>query len=217
MSSIDAKHAAAARAARRRHLQQRQTVIFGSLIAGLLVIGLAAGAMWVGILPSPVNIPIHSPEPESTAPPPPCPAPDATPIPYGEIAANVFNGTTRAGLAAGTAAGLAERGVSISGQENAPVRYDGVARIVTGPTAVAEAYTLAALFPEADIELDGRTEDVVDVIVGDGFEGLLPAESVELEDEAPIPPLAGCEPVTIDDPEDEDSEDGDGGDEGDED
>lgn len=206
MSSIDAKHAAAARAARRRHLQQRQTVIFGSLIAGLLVIGLAAGAMWVGILPTPVNIPIHAPEPENTAPPPPCPPPDATPVPYGEIAANVLNGTDRARLAASTAAGLAEHGVSIDQQENASVRYEGVARIVTGPTAVAEAYTLAALFPEAEIELDGRSEDVLDVIVGDTFDGLLPAESVTLEEEVPITPMPGCEPVTIEEPEDGDDE-----------
>lgn len=200
MSSIDTRHATAAREARRRHLQQRQTVIFGSLIAALLVIGLAAGSMWAGILPTPVDIPIKSPEAEDDAAPP-CPPPDTPPVPFNEISANVYNGTNRSGLAAGTAAGLAEQGVSIAQEENAPAGYDGVARIITGPTGVASAYTVAALFPEARVELDGRTEDIVDVTVGDDFDGLLPAESVELDDEAPLEQPAGCEPVILDEPE----------------
>src|SRR5699024_9169245 len=149
VSSIDAKRAHDARETRRRHLQQRQTVIFGSLIAGLLVIGLAAGAIWAGILPAPVSIPIQSPEPEEVAAAPPCPPEDALPVPLGEISADVLNGTNRSGLAAGTSASLAERGVVIGDEANAPVRFEGVVRIVTGPTAVAEAYTVAAQFPEA--------------------------------------------------------------------
>lgn len=201
MSSIDAKRAHQARESRRKHLQQRQTVIFGSLIAGLLVIGLAAGAVWVGILPAPVNIPIQTPEPEDAAPPAPCPPADALPVPMNEIAANVLNGTNRSGLAAGTSASLAERGVVIGEEGNAPVRFDGVVRIVTGPTAVDAAYTMAAHFPEANIELDGRTEDTLTITVGDGFDGLLPTESVPLEDEVPLDPIPGCEPVVLDDEE----------------
>src|SRR5690606_2527668 len=81
VSSIDAKRAHEAREARRRHLQQRQTVIFGSLIAGLLVIGLGAGAVWAGILPAPISIPIQSPEPDDLAPPAPCPPEGALPVP----------------------------------------------------------------------------------------------------------------------------------------
>ena len=219
MSSIDAKRAHDARETRRRHLQQRQTVIFGSLIAGLLVIGLAAGAIWAGILPAPVSIPIQSPEPEDAAAAPPCPPGDALPVPLGEISADVLNGTNRAGLAAGTSASLAERGIVIGDEANAPVRFEGVVRIVTGPTAVAEAYTVAAQFPEALIELDGRAEDILTVTVGEEFDGLLPEDSVELEDEVPLDPLPGCEPVQVvdqtDDGEDDEADDGeDGGDEG---
>lgn len=198
MSSIDARRAHEARESRRRHLQQRQTVIFGSLIAGLLVIGLAAGAIWVGILPAPVNIPIQTPEPEEAAPAAPCPPPDALPVPMDEIAADVLNGTNRAGLAAGTAASLAERGVVIGDEGNSPVRFDGIVRIVSGPSAVANAYTVAAHFPEALIELDGRTEDTLTITVGGEFDGLLPVESVALEDEVPLDPLPGCEPVVLD-------------------
>lgn len=214
MSSIDTRHATAEREARRRHLQQRQTVVFGSLIAGLLVVGLAAGAMWVGILPAPVEIPIKSPEADEAAAPP-CPPPDTPPVPFSEISANVLNGTNRSGLAAGTAAGLAEHGVNIAQQENAPAGYDGVARILTGPTGVAEAYTVAALFADARVELDGRTEDILDVTVGEDFEGLLPEESVELDDETPLAQPADCEPVVVEEPEGEEDA-GDEGTEGDE-
>lgn len=217
MSSIDARRAHEARENRRRHLQQRQTVIFGSLIAGLLVIGLAAGAIWAGILPAPVSIPIQSPEPEDVAPAPPCPPEDALPVPLSEISADVLNGTNRAGLAASTSASLAERGVVIGDEANAPVGFEGVARIVSGPSAVAEAYTVAAQFPEALIELDGRAEDILTITVGEGFDGLLPEDSVELQEEVPLDPLPGCEPVEV--VEETDGEEGEGdegdGDEGD--
>lgn len=210
MSSIDAKRAHEAREARRRHLQQRQTVIFGSLIAGLLVIGLGAGAVWAGILPAPISIPIQSPEPDDLAPPAPCPPEGALPVPMNEISVNVLNGTNQSGLAASTAAGLAERGAVIGDEANAPVGFEGIARIVTGPTAVTDAYTVAAHFPEAVIELDSRTEDVLTLTVGEGFDGLLPQESVELDDEVPLTPLPGCQPVHLED----DGEGGDGESEG---
>jgi len=197
VSSIDAKRAQEAREARRRHLQQRQTVIFGSLIAGLLVIGLGAGAVWAGILPPPISIPIQSPEPDDVAPPAPCPPEGAVPAPMNEISVNVLNGTNQSGLAASTAAGLAERGAVIGDEANAPVGFEGVVRIVTGPTAVTHAYTLAAHFPEALIELDSRTEDVLTLTVGESFENLLPEESVELDEEVPLQPLPGCQPVQL--------------------
>ena len=44
-----------ARAARRRHLQQRQTVIFGTLVAALLVIGLLGGAVETKGMPKKVE------------------------------------------------------------------------------------------------------------------------------------------------------------------
>jgi len=210
VSSIDAKRAHEAREARRRHLQQRQTVIFGSLIAGLLVFGLGAGAVWAGILPPPISVPIQSPEPDDVAPPAPCPPEGALPAPMNEISVNVLNGTNQSGLAASTAAGLAERGAAIGDEANAPAAFDGVVRVVSGPTAVAEAYTLAAHFPEALIELDSRTEDVLTITVGESFEGLLPEESVELDDEVPLEPLPGCEPVQVEEDAEADDESGEG-------
>lgn len=218
MSSIDAKRAHAARESRRRHLQQRQTVIFGSLIAGLLVIGLAAGAVWVGILPAPIDIPIHSSEDEDAVDPPPCPPADAPPVPFGEIATNVLNGTNQQGLAASTSTALSERGVIIGQQDNASIQYEATAQITTGPNTVASAYTLAALFPESEIRLDARDDETLTVVIGSGYSGLVPEDEVELDAETPLEPLPGCREVILEDEDDGSGEgegdDGDGGDEG---
>lgn len=185
-----------ARVARRRHMQQRQTVIFGTLVTVLLVAGLLGGAVWSGVLPSPIDIEINSGAPEATPAPvaPPCPPEGALPVPYSEISANVLNGTETQGLAAGTAATLRSYGIQ-TGREQNGQRYEGVARLTAGPLGVASAYTLAALFSSAEIVLDAREDATVDVLLGLAFEDVLPLEQVELDPEAPIPPPADCRPV----------------------
>lgn len=185
-----------ARVARRRHMQQRQTVIFGTLVTVLLVAGLLGGAVWSGVLPSPIDIEINSGAPEATPAPvaPPCPPEGALPVPYSEISVNVLNGTETQGLAAGTAATLRSYGIQ-TGREQNGQRYEGVARLTAGPLGVASAYTLAALFSSAEIVLDAREDATVDVLLGMAFEDVLPLEQVELDPEAPIPPPADCRPV----------------------
>lgn len=185
-----------ARVARRRHMQQRQTVIFGTLVTVLLVAGLLGGAVWSGVLPSPIDIEINSGAPEATPAPvaPPCPPEGALPVPYSEISANVLNGTETQGLAAGTAATLRSYGIQ-TGREQNGQRYEGVARLTAGPLGVASAYTLAALFSSAEIVLDAREDATVDVLLGMAFEDVLPLEQVALDPEAPIPPPADCRPV----------------------
>lgn len=185
-----------ARVARRRHMQQRQTVIFGTLVTVLLVAGLLGGAVWSGVLPSPIDIEINSGAPEATPAPvaPPCPPEGALPVPYSEISVNVLNGTETQGLAAGTAATLRSYGIQ-TGREQNGQRYEGVARLTAGPLGVASAYTLAALFSSAEIVLDAREDATVDVLLGLAFEDVLPLEQVELDPEAPIPPPADCRPV----------------------
>src|SRR5690606_1838397 len=177
-------------------MQQRQTVIFGTLVTVLLVAGLLGGAVWSGVLPSPIDIEINSGAPEATPAPvaPPCPPEGALPVPYSEISANVLNGTETQGLAAGTAATLRSYGIQ-TGREQNGQRYEGVARLTAGPLGVASAYTLAALFSSAEIVLDAREDATVDVLLGMAFEDVLPLEQVELDPEAPIPPPADCRPV----------------------
>lgn len=187
---------ARARAARRRHLQQRQTVIFGTLIAAMLVVGLAAGAMWVGILPSPVSVAIEAPESTSAADSQPCPPEGATYVPLEEISANVLNGTNENGLAGRTTDALAERGVAVGRTANADSAFEGVARILAGPSGLPAAFTLAELFNGAEVEVDSREDETVDVILGSKFEALRPKDEISIDPKAAIPAPTDCTPVS---------------------
>lgn len=187
-----------ARAARRRHLQQRQTVVFGTLVAALLVVGLLGGASWSGVLPSPVSVPINSGGAAEAPDPvvPPCPPADTKPVKFSEISVNVLNGTETQGLAARTASSL--RGYEIQiGHEQNGTAYGGVAQLTTGPLGVASAYTLAALFTESQIVLDARDDDTVDILLGVGYGGLIAEEDVALNFKKPIPAPEGCREVEI--------------------
>lgn len=184
-------------------MQQRQTVLFGTLIAGLLFAALFAGAVWAEIIPSPVSVEIND---SSTATPtaivPPCPPEGQLPVPYSEIIVNVLNGTDRAGLAGSTAAVLAGYGFQRGSEANGSP-YTGVARISSGPTGVGSAYTLASLFSESQIQLDTREDATVDVLVGERFESILSPGEIALDPDSPIPAPASCTPVVVDPPAEE--------------
>ncbi|WP_147915823.1 LytR C-terminal domain-containing protein [Ruania zhangjianzhongii] len=191
-----------ARAARRRHLQQRQTVIFGTLIAVMLVGGLAAGAIWTGILPSPFTVAINSPEPTDAGASMPCPPENATFVPLSEISANVLNGTDRQGLAATAATALTEQGIAVGNQANAESRFAGEARIIAGPQGLPAAFTAAQLFADATIEVDSRSGETIDVVIGAEFEDLRADDEIAIDPEAPIPAAAECTPLATATPTD---------------
>jgi hypothetical protein len=190
--------AARRRAAHRRRLQQRQTVIFGVLITLLVAVALVAGAMWTGVLPSPVARPFSTPEATDAAEAVPCPPPDAMPVPFGEIAVNVYNGTRRAGLAATTGSQLAQFGVVVSSQANYPGgSYGGVAQVVAGPLGIPSAYTISALIPESVVTYEGsRSDATVDVVLGEAFESVLSPDASPVNPSIPLEAPAGCTPVT---------------------
>lgn len=187
---------ARARAARRRHLQQRQTVIFGTLIAVMLVGGLASGAMWVGILPSPFTVAINSPEPTGEGETFPCPPDDATFVPLSEISANVLNGTNRDGLAATASTALADRGIAIGSQANAETAFAGDAQITAGPAGLPAAFTAAELFNEATIDVDSRSGETIDIVLGSNYETLRANDEIAIDPDAPIPAAPDCTPLS---------------------
>ncbi|MEE6281545.1 LytR C-terminal domain-containing protein [Georgenia sunbinii] len=192
------------RAARRRRLQQRQTLIFGVLLTALLAVALLAAAMWGNVIPSPFSRPFSSEAPTDAANTSvPCPPANALPTPFGEITVNIFNATTEGGLAARTASGLAQFGITVSQTANYSTSVDGVARIVTGPHGLRSAYTVAALMPGAEVALDGREDETIDVVVGSAFDSVPDPTSAALDPEAPLEVPAGCSPVTIPEPTDD--------------
>lgn len=205
--TIDPAEAQRRRAARRRRLQQRQTLIFGILITALLAVALLAAAMWGNVIPSPFTRAFSAPEPAQAAVAQvPCPPPDATPAPFSEISANVLNATDQAGLAASTAGGLAQHGVQISQQSNYAGDVDGPATIISGTRGLQAAYTVTLLIPGSTVSLDGRDDEVIDVVLGGSFDQVLDPETAGIDPEAPLTPPPGCTPVPEPDDEAEEVE-----------
>ncbi len=190
-----------ARALRRRRKHERQAVVFGSLIAALALAGLGATAVYTGAMEMSLldrDFTTPEPDPETVVAAPPCLPADTLPVDPATTQIRVQNGTTRAGLAGRTQTDLQARSfVVIETGNYRPVGVTGTARIRFGEAGIGAAYTLAAHIPEPVLLLDRRADATVDVILGDDYEALVPADEAALA-LVPTEPLAnplGCVPM----------------------
>jgi hypothetical protein len=185
-----------ARTLRRRHMHERQAVIFGVLLAGLALAGLGAAAVYTGTLGVPfLARGFSTPAPDAGATAVPCPPEGAAPVPYAQVTVNVFNGAGRVGLAAQTAAALTERGFVVGTTGNAPEAVTGTARLTFGAAGVAAAYTLAAQLDKPVLVLDARADATVDITVGSAYVGLVSADLIALDPAVPFASPSGCVPI----------------------
>jgi hypothetical protein len=182
--------------ARRRHLLARQTVIYGLLIAALVVVGVAAAGMFTGRLDPVLSTPFHSPAPPSIeAVPTPCPSADGAKYPApGSITIKVLNGSGERGEAQAAADTLAQSGFKTSAG-NAKT-YRGVVKIVSGIAGIDNAYTVFLFAPKGSVlTMDSREDATVDVLLGEQYERLPPTEDVSYEDGLVIERLPKCQPA----------------------
>ena len=137
-----------------------------ALVVGLLV-G-AAGGWWVG----------HSSGTSSSASPtpsvscPPLASLTVVALPAAKtITVNVYNATTRGGLARTTADLLVQRGFLIGAIANDPknAAVAGSAEVRYGPKGALNAKVVAAQVQGAALVNDGRTTTTVDFVVGRAF------------------------------------------------
>ncbi|ASR55657.1 LytR C-terminal domain-containing protein [Cellulomonas sp. CW35] len=193
MSDVDR-----ARALRRRHMHERQAVIFGVLLAALAVVGLGSAAVYTGSLSLPFMEQEFAaePTPSATTRSYPCPPDGALPVPYGDITVNVYNSTSTAGLAAATLKGFTDRGFAGGEADNQPT-FDGTVRIAFGQSGIAAAYTVAAHVQKPQFVLDGRKGPEIDVVLGTKFKALVPADEVGLDPEKPLAAPKGCTKVPV--------------------
>nr|MDT0657002.1 LytR C-terminal domain-containing protein [Micromonospora sp. DSM 115978] len=91
-----------------------------------------------------------------------------------DVKIRVLNATETQGLASTVATDFENRKFQVVEKGNDPKRVDGVAVLRYGPQAVGSWHLLRAYFlDEATPEYDpNRTDDVVDVVIGNGFQQL---------------------------------------------
>jgi LytR cell envelope-related transcriptional attenuator len=96
------------------------------------------------------------------------------------VTINIFNGTSRVGLAEDIGGEFKNRGFKVAKTETAPAAadgkpYDNIATITYGPDAVGSAYLVSAYFlvKQATMKFDiKRKGTAVDVILGTQFQQL---------------------------------------------
>lgn len=99
------------------------------------------------------------------------------------ITVNVYNATTRAGLAQDTADELEKRGFKIGKVDNAPAKLDkkvDASGVLMGSARSYQNKSLSVLgaqIPHAETRTDQRGNDTVDLVIGNDFTKLAPRES----------------------------------------
>lgn len=146
----------------RRH-RMRKLLLFVTLpgvLLGTASISTAYSAGWM------------SPKP----PPPPC-QPEVVPAPArGSFVVNVLNATGRQGVASNVATGLAKRKFRIGAISNAPETWYVTRPAVVhhGPQALDQALLVASQIPGAKLFEDARTNTSIDLVVGLGYQSMVP-------------------------------------------
>lgn len=188
------------RAKRRRRLQQRQTVIFGTIIAALVFVTGFAWLTYTGVIPSPWTRDISYPDKLETSDEMVCPPEGAYTVDFSEITANVYNGSDQGGLATSISTNLREAGVTVDEVGNWPsiVLSDG--QIQTGVSGIVAAYTIQQIFPEWQVMIDDRQTATIDVIPGHYYSDNDSLAADDFEAGTAIEPPSACVPE--EDPED---------------
>ena len=174
------------RAKRRRRLQQRQTVIYGLLILGLVVASGFAWLTYTGAIPSPWTRDFTYPVKIETSSESVCPPEGSYTVEFTTITANVYNSGNQGGLASSVAGSLQTAGVTVADYGNWPELLVSPGQIQAGPQGVIAAYTLKQLFPDMEVMIDAREDATVDVILGHLFtsigsaEGLVAGTAIEM-------------------------------------
>jgi hypothetical protein len=112
----------------------------------------------------------------------------------GQVTANVFNATSRAGLARRTSDQLKSRGFVIAKVANDPLgkSLTTVAEIRYGPAGLANAQLMRYYVQGATLVLDKRADATVDVVLGAKFVAITPQPVVDTNLAKPVPTASGA-------------------------
>lgn len=158
------------RQARRRYLQQRQTVIFGWVLVAMIVAVVVSLPFATGLISLPFAKEFTLSASQKSAYPPCVPSGD--PVSLKGVKVEVLNGSSHSGLAKDTATALGQLKVDVTNVGNSNDAFVGSVRISTSEGKVAQAYSLARLFPNATVRLGREETEPIKVVLGEQFEGL---------------------------------------------
>ncbi|WP_277211021.1 LytR C-terminal domain-containing protein [Isoptericola croceus] len=191
-----------ARVARRRRKHERQAVVFGLIIAFLVILGLGALAVYTETIDSPISEPIYTPSATVENMAPAClpedeSSPDGVlPMAYDQVRVRIYNaGDPRFALAGASADVLSDRGFDVRDSGDFTYLIEGPSEIRYGAEGIVQAYTLAAQFENVELVMDDRGGKFVDLLVGTGWTEPLPVEDVPLAADQPLENMPGCIPA----------------------
>lgn len=153
---------------RRRSLHGVVLVLLLGIIAAGIITALA-------VLDERLKIPTAGPE-ESVST-----CPDATfdYVSPDKVNVNVFNSTSRPGLASAVSKELLSRKFVVGGVANIDANYRGSAAVVSGAAGQSAAFTVQRHVPGSDYFQDSRTDGSVDVILAQQYSALTPPDLVD--------------------------------------
>ncbi|MEO8281940.1 MAG: LytR C-terminal domain-containing protein [Pseudarthrobacter sp.] len=154
----------------------RRRVIHGVVL--VLLLGLIAGAIItaLAIINGHLKLPTTagSDEPRTE-----CPAATFDYTPPEQINLNVFNSTSRPGLARTVADELLGRKFVVGAVANTEAGYRGVAAVISGAAGQSAAFTVQRNVPGSDYFQDGRSDASVDVVLAGDYKELAAADRVD--------------------------------------
>ncbi len=161
-------------------IQQRQTIIFGSISAVMALLLVFSLLVWLGVIPAPIDRDFSSSGTSSSIVTP-CIEEGTKPVEPGKITLNIYNSTSQTGLASDVGSQLGELGFQVSNTDNwSSQNLSESARIITGKDGIPAAYTLAQYFDDPIIQFDSDASgETISVVLGAKFEGLKTQEEVD--------------------------------------
>jgi hypothetical protein len=113
----------------------------------------------------------------AVGPLPACPPPTARALMAADVHVNVYNSTSRDGLASTVASALGKRSFAVETVANDPLHASvtGTALVRYGSSGVEAAKLVSAQVPKATMRKDKRKSATVDLVLGDAFRQLAPA------------------------------------------
>ena len=190
-----------ARAEYRKRTQQRQTVVFGSILATMGVLLVLSMLVWSGIIPVPFERKFSETPDPNRAITPCLPAEPTQAVDLATITLNVYNSTNRTGIGSEASGAFTNMGISVPNPASnwSSSTMSEPARIITGPTGVVAAYSLAQYIPDSVISINpDETTDVLNVVLGSAWNGVKDWQKVYLENpERLLTSPEGC--VSIED------------------